>query len=293
MTSAQEISTDFSYESHYVEILGSKIHYVDEGSGDPILFLHGQPTSSYLWRNIIPYASSVGRAVSMDLIGFGKSDKPNLEYRFFDHVKYVEGFIDAMGLKNITLVIHDWGSALGFHYAMRNEDNVKGLAFMEAVFTTWGYEDMPEQIVEFFQTVRGPNSREMLIDQNFFVEQVIPMGVHRELSDEEMDNYRKPFLDPSSREPIWRWPQEVPIDGQPADVHAAVADFGQKLQQSDVPKILFHAQPGMILQEPIVEWCKQNFKNLTTVDIGVGMHYVQEDNPHKIGSELAKWYRGL
>ena len=229
----------------------------------------------------------------MDLIGFGKSDKPDLEYRFFDHVKYVEGFIDALGLKNITLVIHDWGFGLGFHYAMRNQDNIKGLAFMEAILSTWKYEDMPPQIVEFFQTMRGTSSRELLVDQNFFVEQVMPMGVHRELSDVEMDNYRKPFLDPSSREPVWRWPQEVPIDGEPADVHAAITDYAQKLQESEIPKILFYAQPGMITQGPVVEWSKQAFKNLTTVDIGPGMHYVQEDNPHKIGTELAKWYRSL
>ena len=130
---SQEISAAFPFESHYVEVEGSKIHYVDEGEGDPILFLHGNPTSSYLWRNIMPHVTSAGRAVAPDLIGMGKSDKPDIEYRFFDHVKYIDGFIDALGLKNITLVIHDWGSAIGFHYTARNESNVKGLAFMEAI----------------------------------------------------------------------------------------------------------------------------------------------------------------
>ncbi len=133
MTTQQPILADFSFESRYVEVHGSKIHYVDQGSGDPVLFLHGQPTSSYLWRNVIPHVSPVARAIAMDNIGFGKSDKPDIEYRFVDHVKYVEGFIEALGLKNVTLVIHDWGSALGFHYAMRNESNVKGIAFMEAL----------------------------------------------------------------------------------------------------------------------------------------------------------------
>jgi len=287
------ISADFPFTSHYVDVNGSKIHYVDEGSGDPILFLHGQPTSSYLWRNIIPYAAKVGRAISMDLIGFGKSDKPDIEYRFFDHVRYVEGFIEALGLKNITLVIHDWGSALGFHYAMRNEDNIKGIAFMEALLSTWRYEDMSEQNVQFFEMVRGENSRELLVDQNFFIEKVIPMAVVRDLSDEGMDDYREPFVDPASREPVWRWPQEVPIDGEPADVHAAVTEYAAKLEASDVPKLLLYAQPGMITLEPVVEWAKANLKNLTAVDIGPGAHYIQEDNPHAIGSELVKWYGSL
>ncbi len=294
MSSTNNISADFPFESNYVEVNGSNIHYIDEGSGDPILFLHGQPTWSYLWRNVIPHATPVGRCIALDLIGFGKSDKPDIKYRFFDHVKYVEGFIEKMGLKNITLVIHDWGSALGFHYAMRHEDNIKGLAFLEAVFMPARYDELGPELAEFFQTVRGPNSRELLIDQNMFLEQVLPgMGVVRDLTEEEMTRYREPFLNPSSREPVWRWPQEVPIDGEPADVHQAVASYGEKLQRSELPKLLFYATPGAITPEPVVEWCKQNLKNLTAVHIGQGAHYLQEDNPHAIGSELAKWYRTL
>lgn len=293
MAATQEISADYPFESHYIEVHGSKMHYVDEGSGDPILFLHGQPTWSYLWRNVIPHVSGQGRAIALDLIGFGKSDKPDIEYRFFDHVKYVEGFIEKMGLKNVTLVIHDWGSALGFHYAMRHEDNVKGIACMEALFMPARYEEMPPELAEFFQTVRGPNSRELLIDQNMFVEQALPASIVRDLTEEEMNRYREPFLDPSSREPVWRWPQEVPIDGEPADVHQVVAAYSEKLQQSELPKLLFYATPGAIVLEPVVEWCKQNLSNLTTVHIGPGAHYLQEDNPHLIGSELAKWYGDL
>jgi haloalkane dehalogenase len=290
MSTTNNISADFPYESNYIKVNGSKIHYIEEGSGDPILFLHGQPTWSYLWRNVIPHVRGQGRAIALDLIGFGKSDKPDIGYRFFDHVKYVEGFIEKMGLKNVTLVIHDWGSALGFHYAMRHEDNVKGIAMMEAVFMPARYEEMPPDLAEFFQTVRGPNSRELLIDQNIFVEQVLPeMGVVRQLTEVEMNRYREPFLEPSSREPVWRWPQEVPIDGEPADVHQAVASYGEKLQQSELPKLLFYATPGAITPEPVVEWCKQNLKNLATVHIGQGAHYPKEDNPHLIGSELARW----
>ncbi|MFQ5796172.1 MAG: haloalkane dehalogenase [Candidatus Bipolaricaulia bacterium] len=224
MANTQEISADFPYKSNYVEVLGSKMHYVDEGEGDPILFLHGQPTSSYLWRNIVPHLTSLGRCIALDLIGFGKSDKPDIEYRFFDHVKYVEGFIETMGLKNITLVIHDWGSALGFYYAMRHEDNVKGIAFMEAILmpiASW--EDFPKDFQEIFRAFRTPDvGWDMLVNQNMFVEQLVPGAAMRKLTEEEMNHYREPFKDPSSRKPVWRWPNELPIEGEPADVVEAV-----------------------------------------------------------------------
>ncbi len=293
--SGQNISADFPFESHYVEVHGSRIHYVDEGTGDPILFLHGNPTSSYLWRNIIPHVTPLGRAIAPDLIGMGKSDKPDLEYRFFDHVKYVEGFIEKLGLKNITLVIHDWGSALGFHYASRHESNVKGLAFMEAILMPLpSMEMMPEMARDMFRAFRTPDvGWDMLVNQNFFVEQVLPMSVVRKLSDEEMDRYREPFKEPSSRKPLWRWPNELPIEGEPPDVVEAVAAYNQWLQQSDLPKLLFYATPGALVQPPVIEWLEQKLKNLSKVDIGQGVHFLQEDNPHLIGSELAAWYGKL
>lgn len=292
---AQTISADFPFESHYVEVLGSKIHYIDEGAGDPILFLHGQPTSSYLWRNIIPHVTGQGRCIAPDLIGFGKSDKPDIEYRFFDHVKYIEGFIEALGLKNITLVIHDWGSGLGFHYAMRNEDNIKGIAFLEAILNPIpGWEMFPESFREVFQGFRTPEvGWDMLVNKNMFIEQILPGGVVRPLTETEMNVYREPFTDPATRKPVWRWPNELPIAGNPADVTEAVTTYNQKLQQSDLPKLLFYATPGAILPEPMVEWCRQNLKNLQTIDIGPGLHFLQEDNPHLIGSELANWYSTL
>jgi haloalkane dehalogenase len=291
----QDISADFPFEANFVEVHGSKMHYIDEGSGDPILFLHGNPTSSYLWRNIIPHLTSLGRCLAPDLIGMGKSDKPDLEYRFFDHVKYVEGFIEKLDLQNITLVIHDWGSGLGFHYAMRHEDNIKGIAFMEAILAPVpGWEMFPESAREMFQGFRTPEiGWEMIVNQNFFVEQVLPGSVVRELTDAEMNHYREPYREPSSRKPLWRWPNEIPIAGEPADVTAAVAAYNQKLQQSDLPKLLFYATPGALIPAPLVEWCKNNLKNLDIVDLGEGIHFVQEDNPHLIGSELARWYGGL
>src|SRR5713226_9229742 len=226
MTQQREISAAFPYESKFVEVLGSKMHYVEEGSGDPVLFLHGNPTSSYLWRNVIPHVSSLGRCIVLDLIGMGKSDKPAIEYRFVDHARYVDGFIEALGLRNITLVIHDWGSALGFHYARRNEGNVKGIAFMEAIVRplTWG--EWPEQAKGMFQAFRTPGTGEqMIMDNNMFVEATLPGAMLRKLSDEEMNHYREPYPDRESRLPLWRWPNEIPIDGEPADVHDIVQAY--------------------------------------------------------------------
>ena len=295
MTAQQAISPDFPFKSRYVEVHGSRIHYIDEGSGDPILFLHGNPTSCYLWRNIIPYLTSKGRCIAMDLIGMGKSDKPDIEYRFFDHVKYVEGFIETMELQNITLVMHDWGSALGFYYAMRHEENVKGLAFMEAiVMPVPSWEMLAEGMRGIFQAFRTPEvGWDLIVNRNIFVERVLPGGIIRTLSEEEMDRYREPFQEPESRKPVWRWPNEIPIEGEPADVVEAVATYNRWLQQTELPKLLFYARPGAIMQAPLVAWCRENLKNLQVVDLGEGIHFLQEDHPHLIGSELARWYDTL
>ena len=290
-----EISAEFPFKSRFIEVNGSNLHYVEEGEGDPILFLHGNPTSSYLWRNIIPHVTSLGRAIAPDLIGMGKSDKPDIEYSFFDHVKYVEGFIEKMGLKNITLVIHDWGSALGFYYAMRHPENLKGLAFMEAILAPIpSWDGFPEEIKEMFQAFRTPEvGWDMIVNQNMFVEQVLPGLVVRGLTEAEMDHYREPFKDPTNRKPVWRWPNEIPIAGDPPEVVEAVSAYNQWLQQSDLPKLLFYGAPGILGSPQMVEWSIQNLKNLKTVDIGPGIHFLQEDNPHLIGAELAEFYKGL
>lgn len=291
----QAISADFPYTSHYAEVQGSQIHYVEEGSGDPILFLHGNPTSSYLWRNIIPHVQSQARCIAMDLIGMGKSDKPDIDYSFFDHAQYVEGFIETLGLQNLTLVIHDWGSALGFHYAMRNEANIKALAFMEAILMPIpSWDAMPPDLKETFQAFRTPEvGWDMIVNQHMFVEQILPSLVVRDLTDAEMDHYRAPYIDPPSRKPLWRWPNEIPIAGEPAAVVAIVEEYNRKLQQSRLPKLLLSATPGGIIDAQAVAWCQQNLPNLHVVDIGAGIHFVQEDNPHLIGTELANWYSSL
>ncbi len=290
----QEISAAFPFESKFVEVEGSKLHYVEEGAGDPVLFLHGNPTSSYLWRNVIPHVSPLARCVALDLIGMGKSDKPDIEYRFFDHSKYVEGFIEALGLRNITFVIHDWGSALGFHYARRHEDDVKGLAFMEAIVRPLTWAEFPEEGRQIFQSFRTPGvGEQMILENNAFVEQLLPFSVLRKLTDEEMARYREPYPDAQSRRPTWRWPNEVPIDGEPADVTEIVQAYSEWFGKSDVPKLLLYAQPGALVRGPLLEWCRNNMRNLKTVDIGAGSHFVQEDRPHEIGEAIAGWYRGL
>lgn len=292
---AEKISADFPYESRFLEVHGANIHYIEKGTGDPILFLHGNPTSSYLWRNIIPHLTSVGRCIAIDLIGMGKSDKPDIDYRFFDHVKYVEGFIEKMRLENITLVIHDWGSGLGFHYAMHNESNVKGIAFMEAIIMSvpsWDW--FPAEMKEIFQAFRTPDvGWDMIVNKNIFIEQILPGGVVRKLTEDEMNYYRSPFVDPASRRPVWQWPNEIPIGGEPRDVAEAVDNYSGKLQQSELPKLLFYATPGALLPQLVVDWCQQNLKKLSSVNIGQGLHYLQEDNPHLIGSEIANWYKTL
>ena len=288
------LSAEFTYEPRYIMVHGSRVHYVESGSGDPFLFLHGNPTSSYLWRNVIPHLTSHGRCIAMDLIGMGRSDKPNIEYRFVDHARYVDGFIEQMGLRNITLVIHDWGSALGFHYAMRNEKNVKGIAFMEAILKTSTWEDFPPGFRMGFKLFRTPLVGWLMIaGLNIFVEKILPKATVRKLTKEEMDRYRAPLRRMQDRTPVWRWPNEIPIEGRPADVAEIVDAYNRWLQGTDMPKLLFFAHPGGIIAAPMVAWCRQHLKNLATVDIGKGIHYLQEDNPHLIGRELAKWYEKL
>lgn len=295
MSATEAISADFPFESKYIEVLGSKLHYIDEGHGEPILFLHGNPTSSYLWRNIIPHLTSLGRCIAPDLIGMGRSDKPDLDYRFFDQVRYIEGFIEGLNLKQFLMVSHGWGTVLGFNYARRHEDSVMGLAFMETLvgpLPDWDSFSQPAR--ELLQALRTPGlGWELIVKENIFIEKVLPGGIVRHLSEEEMEQYRAPFKEEASRKPVWRWPNESPIGGEPADVAEVVTANNEWLKHSRLPKILFYVTPGQLITASHVEWCSRNLTDLKTVHLGEGLHFVQEDYPHRIGLELASWYQAL
>jgi len=269
----ESISADFPFESRYVEIHGSKMHYIDEGEGDPILFLHGNPTSSYLWRNIIPHLTPHGRCIAPDLIGMGKSDKPDIGYRFFDHVKYLEGFIEELDLSNLTVVLHDWGSGLGFHYAMRHESNIKGIAFMEAMMKPFSWKDFPSDQRNGFKLFRSSFGWFMISVMNVFVNKLLPSMIVRKLSSKEMEIYKAPYKTFRSRKPVRQWPREIPIDGSPSDVHEVLSDFSQRLQDSELPKILFHANPGVAIDEEVVAWCRENLKNLTVRNLSTKVRH--------------------
>jgi haloalkane dehalogenase len=284
-------SPDYPFEPHYATVRGSKMHYIDEGKGDPILFLHGNPAWSYLWRNVIPHLTSSGRCIAPDLIGMGRSSKPEIEYSFFDQFDYLEDFIKKLGLRKITLVLHDWGTALGFHYAMRNHEKVKGIAFMEALvkpYSSW--EDFPASLRDTFRAFRDPKKgRELIIENNVMIEQVLPGSVMRKLSETEMNYYREPFRTQRDRLPIMAFINELPVGGVPGAIASLVSNYCEKLKRSSIPKLLIYADPGAITTAPDVEWCRNNLPNLKTVSIGPGIHFHQEDNPDGVGREIASW----
>ena len=275
----------------------AEMHYLEGGNpeGDPILFLHGNPTWSYLWRNVMPHLEGHGRLIAPDLIGFGRSDKPDIGYRFGEHVRYLEGFIDTLELTNITLVIHDWGSGLGFDYAARHPDKVKGVVFMEAMIppvplTPVG--ELPEGVREFFTTLRTPDVGENLVlEQNFFVEEALfgPAGIRGELSEEEKNAYRAPFPTPETRLPTLVWPREIPFGGEPADNAAVFETYIDWLKTTDTPMLYFHVTPGVINPPEALAWAQENIRRLGVVSLGEGVHFVQEDYPDEIGQGVARW----
>ena len=288
------ISADFSYESKYTTVKGSNIHYIDEGEGDPILFLHGNPTSSYIWRNIIPYLKESARCIAPDLIGMGKSDKPDIDYGFNDTYAYLKGFIEKLDLKNITLVVHDWGSGLGFHYAYQHPNNIKGLAFMEAVYRVVDFSKQLPRVKVGMTLMRSTIGNWLMVGvANLFLKGFLPNGIVRQLSKEEIAVYKSPFPTLKSRKSVRVWPQEIAINGYPEHTHQIVSAYHEWLKQTPIPKICFYADPGMLIPKSEIPWIAANLPNITMVDIGKGLHFVQEDNPHTIGKELAKWYGNI
>ena len=289
------ISAEFPFTKERVEVYGRQMAYVDVGDGDPIVLLHGNPTSSYLWRNVIPHLVGLGRCVAPDLIGMGDSDKlpdPGPDsYRFVDHRYYLDGLLDALGISGrVTFVVHDWGSALGFDWANRHRDAVAGIAYMEAIVRPLTWDEWPAAARRVFQGFRSPAGESMVLDQNMFVERVLPGSVLRRLTDVEMDHYRRPFATPGEdRRPTLTWPRQIPIDAEPADVVAIVDDYAGWLATSTVPKLLVVAEPGAILRGPQLEFAR-SWPNQHEVTVA-GNHFVQEDSPDQIGVAIADWMK--
>lgn len=276
-----------------VEVLDSTIYYEEWGAGDPIVLLHGNPTSSYLWRNVLPHLWEDGRVLAPDLIGMGRSGKPDVGYRFADHARYLDAWFDALDLDRVTLVGHDWGGALGFHWAARNPGRVAGVAFFETVIKPLTWDEWPEAARPIFQALRTPETGEDLIyERNVFVERILPGSILRTLADEEFDAYRAPFRRPADRKPTLAWPREIPIEGEPADVVAAVEAYDRWLGESrEVPKLLLTFEPGAIMTPPVIEWCRAHVAGLEVVGAGPGSHFVQEDCPEAIGRHIREWRR--
>jgi haloalkane dehalogenase len=291
------ISTDERYEKKRAQVLGRSMAYVEVGTGAPIVFLHGNPTSSYLWRNVIPHLEKLGRCIAPDLIGMGDSDKLEPSgperYRFVEHREHLDALLDTLGVKNdVTFVIHDWGSALGFDWANRHREAVKGIAYMEGIVQPVTWADWPEAARAIFQGFRSPAGDAMVLEQNVFVERVLPGSILRGLSEAEMAVYRRPFTQPGeSRRPTLTWPRQIPIEGEPADVAKIVSDYGAWLSESQLPKLFLNADPGAILIGKQREFCR-TWPNQTEVTVK-GVHFVQEDSPDEIGTAVANWFRSL
>jgi haloalkane dehalogenase len=288
---SKPISAADAYERHRITFLETEISYVDTGAGEPVVFLHGNPTSSYLWRNVIPHVEGLGRCLAPDLVGMGDSGAaPDGSYRFVDHARYLDAWFEALGLTNVTLVVHDWGSALGFYWAYRHPERVRGIAYMEAVVRPLTWEEWRDESRQIFQDLRSEAGEEMVLEKNLFIEGILPSAVLRDLTEEEMNVYRRPYLEPGeSRRPTLTWPRELPINGEPEDVVSIVDDYSKWLAQSDVPKLFVNAEPGAILTGSQREFCR-TWPNQEEVTVR-GAHFVQEDSPHEIGEAVATFVR--
>ncbi|MDJ0768584.1 MAG: haloalkane dehalogenase [Ilumatobacter sp.] len=276
----------------YATVNGKQMAYHESGEGRSVVFLHGNPTSSYLWRNIIPHVSGQARCIAPDLIGQGDSDKlddtgPG-SYTFVEHRGYLDGLLDQLDLgDDVVLVIHDWGSALGFDWANRHRDRVAGIVFMEAIVRPGSWDDFPDAARGIFQGFRSDAGEEMVIGKNLFVEAVLPGSILRTLTQEEHDEYRRPFTEPEHRRPTLTWPRQIPIDGEPADVVEIVQSYADWLSTSDVPKLFVNADPGALLGDDQRAFVRA-WPDVTEVTV-TGSHFIQEDSPHEIGEAIAAW----
>lgn len=288
------LSSTFPFESKYANALGSRMHYIDTGtgkeSGTPLLFVHGNPTSSYLWRNVIPQVSGEHRAIAVDLIGMGKSDKPDLEYHLEDHVAYFEAFVESLGLEKVVLVVHDWGGPIGFAYARKHADKVAGIVLMETLVRPMKWDEMDGMTTYMFKKFRDPvEGKTLLVDENYFVEKMLPMMAGRTLTAEEMNVYRAPFTTAAARKPVATWPSEIPIDAEPKRNQELVGENFAFLESSQVPLLLLRGKPGMIMTDALVADLQKALPRMQVKDIGPGMHFLQETQPTHIGQAIAEW----
>ena len=287
---SQPISAADPHPRRRVAALDTEMAYVDTGRGDQVVFLHGNPTSSYLWRNVIPHVAGAARCLAPDLVGMGDSGKaPAGSYRFVDHARYLDAWLDAViPAGRVTFVVHDWGSALGFHWARRHPERVSGLVYMEALVRPVTWAEWPEAARKIFQALRSPAGEEMVLQKNVFVERILPASVLRGLGETEMAVYRRPYLEPGeSRRPTLTWPRQIPIDGEPADVVAIAEAYAAWLSASPIPKLFVNAEPGTILTGPQREFCRR-WPNQQEVTVR-GSHFIQEDSPAEIGEAIARF----
>jgi len=291
------LSETMSYEKKFASVKGKQIAYVEEGSGDPIVLLHGNPTSSFLWRNVIPELVESGRVIVPDLIGQGDSEKlPANEgperYTLEVAYSYVDGLLESIGAnQNVTLVIHDWGTGVGFLWAMRHPAAVKGVAYMEGIVKPVSWSDWPESAVGIFKGFRSDKGEDLILNRNMFIEGVLPSSVIRPLSNTEMDAYRAPHLETDDRQPLLNWPRQIPIEGEPEDVVALVNEYGAFMAASEIPKLFINADPGSILVGAQREFCR-SWPNQQEVTVK-GLHFIQEDSPVEIGQAVANWLKAL
>lgn len=291
---AQEISAQDPHNRRTADVLESTMAYVDEGSGDAIVFIHGNPTSSYLWRNVIPHLAGQGRCLAPDLIGMGGSGPADGgSYTYADHSRYLDAWFEAAGVgDNVVLVLHDWGGGLGLDWAYRNQERVQGIAYMETLVGPMTFDDLAEPARSLFKALRSPAGEEMVLEKNMFVEQLLPGAVLRGLTEAEMDIYRAPFAEPGAcRQPTLTWPRMIPFDGEPADVSARIDAYGKWMAENDIPKLFVNADPGAILNGRLEALCR-SWPNQTEVTVA-GAHFIQEDSPHEIGEAVSAFVRKL
>jgi haloalkane dehalogenase len=302
MDKENAVSAECPFASKYAEVLGSKMHYIESGEGDPIVFIHGIPTSSYLWRNIIPYLNDYGRCIALDLIGCGKSDKlKSVAYTLDDHIRYVEAFIKNLNLQKITLVVHGWGSVIGLDYAAKYPENIRAIAFYEShIRPTMDWEMVSLPIQQLISAVQAPDGGyDKIVNSDYFIDTVFQSGILRKLSTDELTQYKEAFSTAESRQLIWQYLKELPLGKDFLATHVGsqgqatinrIANYSESLQHFEQPKLMLFGIPGFLTTMETIMWAKQHLTNLTLADLGECLHYAQETKPELFGHDLKKWY---